>query len=87
MSERKFLYGKQQAKVSNASGVEGVLLLSLDGSYFFRVYREGGEFTDYELRHNDLPVIISRDALASFYEMEETNILDHSPEVLGLEEV
>jgi hypothetical protein len=86
MSERRFLYDKQQARVSDAGGVEGMLLRSLDGSYFFRVYHEGERFTDYDLRHSDLSVTISDDALASFYALKDTNVLDHSPEVLGLEE-
>jgi len=42
---------------------------------------------DYELRHHDLTVTISEDAFASLYKLRDTNILDHSPEVLGLEEV
>ena len=87
MDERKFLYGKRNATVVDAGGVEGMLLRSLDGAYFFRVYHDDKEFTDYELWHHDLSVTISKDAFASFYELKDTNILDHSPEVLGLEEV
>ena len=85
--ERKFLYEKQNATVVDAGGVAGMLLRSFDGAYFFRVYHDDKVFTDYEMRHHDLSVTISEDALASFYELKDTNILDHSPEVLGLEEV
>ena len=87
MNKRKFLYGKQQVEVSNACGVEGILLRSVDGAYFFRVYHEDKGFTDYELRHDDLAVTITQHALAAFYKLEDKNVLDHSPEVLGLEEV
>lgn len=64
-----------------------MLLRSFDGTYFFRVYHGEGQFVDYELCHSDLAVTISEDALASFYKVGDTNILDHSPEVLGLREV
>jgi len=86
---KRFLYGKQPAYVSDASGVQGMLLRSLDGSYFFRVYHHDNhqEFTDYELRHSDLSVTIANDELASFYKLKDENILDHSPGVLGLEEL
>ncbi len=84
---KKYLYGGRPAKVSDASGIEGMLLRTFDGSYFFRVYHEDGEFTDYDLRHDDLSVTITLDSLAAFYELEEVNILDHSPQVLGLQEV
>ena len=85
--ERKYLYGNQEVSAVSANGVAGMLLRSFDGSYFFRVYHDDGAFTDYELRHDDLSVTISEDALASFYKLGDTNILDHAPEVLGLEEV
>jgi hypothetical protein len=87
MNTRKFLYGEHPACVTDASGVEGVLLRSVEGTYFFRVYHEDDSFTDYELRHDDLAVTISSDALAAFYVLQDTHILDHSPEVLGLEPV
>ena len=78
-------YGTSAAVVSPAAGVAGFLLKSADGSFFFRVYYAGGEFTDYDIRHDDLEVTISPDALASFYQIGDRRILDHSPEVLGLE--
>lgn len=87
MDESKFIYGKQNATVVDAGGVMGMLLRSFDGAYFFRVYHDDKAFTDYELRHHDLTVTISEDAFASVYQLKDTNILDHSPEVLGLEEV
>jgi hypothetical protein len=49
------------------------------------VYHENGEFTDYKILHDDLEVTIAHDALASFYKLGDQLVLDHSPEVLGLE--
>lgn len=56
----------------------------LDGALVFRVYYDRERFTDYEIRHDDLSVTIDTDALASFYKVGERDILDHSPQVLGL---
>jgi hypothetical protein len=78
-------YGASAAAVSPAAGVTGFLLKRADGSFFFRVYCTSGDFTDYDIRHDDLEVTISPDALASFYQIGDRRFLDHSPEVLGLE--
>ena len=78
-------YGEFAATVSPADGVTGFLLKSLDGSFFFRVYGSSGDFIDYDIRHDDLQVTISPDAFASFYKIGDSLLLDHSPEVLGLE--
>ena len=85
MNERIVLYGGRETAVTDAGGVEGMLLRSMDGSYFFRIYHADKTFADYRLRHNDLSITIEEDELASFYLLEDENILDHSPEVLGLE--
>ncbi len=78
-------YGQSTATVQDASGVTGVLCRNADdGRHFFRVYGEGGAFQDYEVRHDDLPVTIAADAMASFYSVGEERVLDHSPDVLGL---
>lgn len=84
---RTVRYGTSVAKVSSAAGITGFLLKHIDGSFFFRVYATGGAFTDYDIRHDDLEVTISPDALASFYEIGQERLLDHSPEVLGLKNV
>jgi hypothetical protein len=60
-------YGKSIAATNSAAGVRGFLIKGIDGRFFFRVYAETGTFIDYELRHDDLEVTISADALASFY--------------------
>jgi hypothetical protein len=78
-------YGASAATVSPAAGVTGFLLKRTDGSFFFRIYGSSGDFTDYDIRHDDLEVTISPDALASFYQIGDRRLLDHSPEVLGLE--
>jgi hypothetical protein len=78
------LYGGRAAVVRPAAGINGVLIRLAGGDYAFRIYRSDGEFTDYALRHDDLPVTIDPGALASFYERADEGFLDHSPEVLGL---
>jgi hypothetical protein len=84
--DKKIRYGDKVATVENADGVEGVLCRSFDGRYFFRVYHDNSDFTDYELRHSDLSVII-HDSDAAFYKMGDHYLLDHAPATLGLEEV
>lgn len=80
-------YGHKIAEVRSANGTRGFLCESaVDGSHFFRVYETNGAFTDYYLRHQDLEVTISPDAMASFYRIGEDRFLDHSPEVLGLQQ-
>jgi len=84
----KYRYGKTEAEVTDAGGVHGFLLRSaVDASFFFRVYHDDGEFTDYEIHHDDLEVTIAPGALAAFYKLGDHLVLDHSPEVLGLEKV
>jgi len=79
-----YRYANSRAEEETASGVSGVLCRDSEGSYFFRVYHFDKSFTDYELRHDDLPVTIAQDALASFYRLHDHSVLDHSPQVLGL---
>jgi hypothetical protein len=80
----KIRYGASVATVSPAAGVTGFLLKRTDGSFFFRVYGSSGDFADYDIRHDDLEVTISPDALASFYQIGDRLFLDYSPEGLGL---
>lgn len=80
-------YGRRVASVMPAGGVSGILCRSSSGDYFFRVYKSNGQFTDYDLRHDDLKVTIAKNELASFYRIGSDKILDHSPEVLGLSKV
>jgi len=47
---------------------------------FFRIYHGQHDFTDYDIRHNDLEIEIV-DPDATFY---NGHILDHSPETLGI---
>lgn len=82
--KQTYLYGQQPAEVTPAAAVKGVLIRSFNGEIAFRVYHDHERFTDYEIRHNDLSVTIAEDELAAFYKIGDNNILDHSPEVLGL---
>lgn len=81
-----YRYGKAVAEVTPANGIRGFLLRGPYG-FFFRVYHIDGEFTDYDIRHDDLEVTITPDAMASFYRIGQDLVLDHSPEVLGLQKM
>lgn len=72
-------------KVKSANGVKGFLIYVHGTSTFqFRVYHEDKSFTDYDILHCDLGLKID-DADAYFYhDTHGRNILDHSPETLGL---
>ena len=92
--KHKYHYGGQPAEVKPAAGVKGVLIRALDGAMMFRVYHDHERFTDYEIRHDDLSVTIDKDELAAFYKIcpragadGDQYILDHGPEVLGLDRV
>lgn len=71
--------------ITSAKGVEGQLIYSMDGKYYFRVYHKdaGKTFTDYELLHYDLTITINDDD-AYFYDRDGEKSLDHSPATLGL---
>jgi hypothetical protein len=66
-----------------ANGVTGHLICGHDGSYYFRVYDTDHNFVDYELIHSDLCVTIT-DPDAYFYRGDGTDLLDHSPQTLGI---
>lgn len=86
--QRQFKSRAGHLKVTSAAGASGYLIMDINGEFFFRVYRGTTEFIDYKLLHCDLRIKIADDEQASFYTDEkETNWLDYSPEVLGLEEV
>jgi len=69
--------------VRRANGIRGFFIRSFNGEFFFRVYKKGGKFTDYEIAHCDLEVKIC-DSSASLYHLSKRRkVLDYSPEVLG----
>jgi hypothetical protein len=72
-------------KATSAQGLTGFILDTFNGVRVFRVYKKDSmAYTDYELRHGDLEVKIV-DADAVLYELDNgTNLLDYSPETLGL---
>ena len=47
--------------VRSAKGLRGHIIDSFDGNYWFRVYDADHNFTDYDLRHCDLAIIIDDD--------------------------
>lgn len=67
-------------KPKSMNGTKGVLLIN-DGEIVFRVYNFDKTFTDYELRHSDLQVIISDDD-AYVWETPNGLCIDHSPNTL-----
>lgn len=83
----KYLYGGKAAEIKPAAGIAGVLIKDAKGGFAFRVYHEDGTFTDYDIRHDELSVTIDAAELASFYQIGDRFVLDHSPQVLGLEKV
>ena len=80
--------GEMAGQISDASGVSGMLIKSFDNNFVFRVTTEDGSHKDFKIRHDDLSITIDADELAAFYEFEDGSaVLDHSPEVLGLDKV
>jgi len=66
----------------SAKGLRGHIIDSFDGTYYFRMYDKDHNFTDYDLRHCDLTVVIDDDD-AFLYENEFSATLDHAPATLG----
>jgi hypothetical protein len=77
-------YGGKTARVESAAGLRGILCRFFGGKYFLRVPKRNGKFTDFELRHSDLEIIIPRRAEGAVYRIGRDYMLDHSPETLGL---
>ena len=77
-------YGGTLVEAEPAEGLTGMLCRSSDGTHFFRVATSPTAFRDYELRHDELAVTIAPDAMASLYRGSNMQVLDHSPNVLGL---
>ena len=69
-------------KIISANKTKGSLLITND-EVIFRVYNKDKSFIDYNIFHNDLQIVIE-DFDAYFYSDGENNILDHSPETLGI---
>lgn len=86
-SDSLYMYDGTPIHARSAAGVKGVLIRTVDSQILFRLYHDGEHFTDYEIRHADLSVTIDEAELAAFYTGSKANLLDHSPEVLGLERV
>jgi hypothetical protein len=79
------IFGKAQPTAVEeraAVGTKGFIMRSADGSHFFRVYNDGGEFIDYDIMHYDMEVQILEDS-AVFINKGENNYIDYSAKVLG----
>lgn len=70
--KRKYLYGRQPAETEPAAGVKGVLIRTMNGAVAFCVYHDEKQFTDYEIRHDELSVTIDADELAASYSVGNT---------------
>lgn len=71
----------------SAQGIKGYILYSpfkqSGGGYFFRIYRDDGHFTDYDIRSEEIEVELKGDWI-SLYESEDgENYLDWSSKALG----
>lgn len=66
-----------------AVGTKGFIMRSgVDNSFFFRVYKENGDFVDYDIMHYDMEVMILEDS-AVLVERNGDNYIDYSARVLG----
>ena len=71
-------------KPVSANGMSGVLL-PIGGSMVFRIYKENGDFTDYDIYHSDLCVTIADEDAYFYMGKDGEPYLDHSPATLGKE--
>jgi hypothetical protein len=78
--------------MKSAKGLRGILLtVGLNDRVVFRVYEAGGgffgapTFTDYDIVHPDMAVIIDDDD-AFLYNKDGEHYIDMSPQSLGLDE-
>jgi hypothetical protein len=73
--------------VGPADGVRACLLRGVGPEITLRVYHDVAKqrFTDYDIWHDDLWVTIAPDAMAGFYKIGKRDVVDHAPQVLGLD--
>jgi len=70
-------------KERSARGTRGFIMSDPGSSAYFRVYNEDGSFTDYDLFHSDLEVMITdEDAMFKGEDIKEP-YLDYSNQTLG----
>jgi hypothetical protein len=73
-----------EMNIKNAVGTRGFVLDTIAGPVF-RVYHEDHSFTDYDLIHGDLEVVIV-DEGAYFYPNDKGGgTLDYDPATLGID--
>lgn len=68
-----------------AKGVMGYIMSSpfRTDKYFFRIYHENGDFSDYDINCEELEVELLSDH-TSFYEKDDKKYLDWSSKALGI---
>jgi len=74
-------------EVSDANGVRGYLIWIVDGlrsRHVFRVYN-ADTFTDYEIHHSNLQIIIDDEDAEFYISSGGRCVLDHSEKTLGIE--
>jgi hypothetical protein len=62
---------------------KGTLLQDIDGRFYFRQYRQDGNFTDYELAASDISITIDDPSVTMRQINEEEGVIDYTDEVLG----
>ena len=73
-------------KPMSANGVKGMLLPMFgEQAWVFRVYKDNGEFVDYDIHHSDLSVTITDEDAYFYINKQREPYLDHSPATLGKE--
>lgn len=83
-------------EVTSAKGAEGCLLNTVGFTkahvagrgdrLTFRIYHDGGTFTDYDVAHADPEIKFTSDGVY-FYSDGRSTWIDHAPEALGYEEI
>lgn len=66
-----------------AFGKKGFLIWAGGHKYYFRIY-DGKDFTDYDLLHSDMEIIINDENAFLYEDKVKGNSIDHSPSSLGL---
>lgn len=72
-------------KETPSQGAKGYFLYN-PLEYFFRVYHENGEFTDYDIFCEELEVELLSDWVSFYERADGTKFLDWSSKALGKEE-
>lgn len=69
--------------MSNPLKGKKAVLLNCEGDPVIRIYTNGGQFKDYNLRHNDLSIIIDDVDHDIYTDKNGEEFIDYSCETLG----